>query len=288
VNDEMHVHEAHDRQNDRPVPDAWDVRRVRVTAPDGVELDAVVHRPAPGFPADGSRGTVLLVHGISATMDEGGAFVRLAQGLAELGLTTVRFSFRGHGGSGGGPQGVTIAGEMLDLEAVAGYAEREFPGPLSVVAASFGAVSTGLSMPWLGPRLHRLVLWNPVLDLRRTFLEPELPWGLANFGPEPMAKLARDGQLLLDGRFALGRVLFAEMARCRPLDGYAAAAPPALVLHGDRDTLVSFDIARQAAQALPRWEFHAVTGAGHGFHTPEHEREAIAVTARHLSGEQAG
>jgi alpha-beta hydrolase superfamily lysophospholipase len=283
VNDERHVHEAHGGRDDGPVPDARDVRRVRVAAPDGVVLDAAVHHRAPGFPADGSRGTVLLVHGISATMDEGGAFVRLAERLAEQGLTTVRFSFRGHGRSGGSPRGVTIAGEMLDLEAVAGYAQREFPGPLSVVAASFGAVATGLSMPWLGGRLHRLVLWNPVLDLRRTFLEPELPWGLANFGPERQAELARGGQLPLDGRFALGRVLFAEMARSRPLDGYAAAGLPALVLHGDRDAHVSFDIARQAAADLPHWDFHPVAGAGHGFHSPEHEREAITVTVRRLA-----
>lgn len=268
-----------------------DLRRVRVVAPDGVELDAAVQRLAPDAPAAGPRGTVLLVHGISADLDEGGAFVRLTRRLAQEGLTAVRFSFRGHGSSGGGPQGVTIAGEMLDLQAVVDYTSQEFPGPLAVVAASFGAVATGLSMPWLGERLARLVLWNPVLDLRRTFLEPELPWGVANFGPEPMAALAKNGRLLLGGRFALGRVLFAEMAHYRPIDSYAAARPPTLVVHGDRDGCVSFDIARQVAGTIPGWEFHPVPGADHGFHSPEHEPEAIAVTARWLSrglAEQGG
>ncbi|MFJ5613463.1 alpha/beta hydrolase [Streptomyces sp. NPDC093221] len=280
-----------------------DGQRVRVVASDGVELDAVVHRPASGAPGTesgtgagtgagnrpgtrsgtGPEGTVLLVHGISADLDEGGAFVRLAQRLAEQGLTALRFSFRGHGESGGAPQGVTIAGEMLDLAAVTAYAERELPGPLAVVAASFGAVSTGLSMPWLGGRLARLVLWNPVLDLRRTFLEPELPWGLANFGAGPLKGLAEHGELLIGGRFALGRVLFAELAAHRPIDAYTAGGPPALVLHGDRDDCVSFDIARDVAATVPHWEFHPLPGAGHGFHSPEHEPEAIAVTARWLA-----
>lgn len=272
-----------------------DVNRVRVVAPDGIGLDTVVHHPASGR-SDGSRaghrGTVLLVHGISADLDEGGAFVRLAERLAAEGLTAVRFSFRGHGASGGGPQGVTIAGEMLDLEAVAAYAAREFPGPAAVVAASFGAVATGLSMPWLGPRLARLVLWNPVLDLRRTFLEPELPWGQANFGPVAMKNLAETGELALNGRFALGRVLFAEMARHRPIASYTAAGgPPALVVHGDRDGYVSYDIAREAAGAVPGWQFHALPGADHGFHSPEHEAEAVEVTTRWLTSglaEQAG
>lgn len=252
-------------------------KRVRVTAPDGVELDVAVH------PATPARGTALLVHGISSDLDEGGAFARLAARLAEEGLTAVRFSFRGHGRSGGSPQGVTIAGEMLDLEAVADYAAQEWPGPLTVVAASFGAVATGLSLPWLSGRLAGLVLWNPVLDLRRTFLEPELPWGLANFGPEQQAELAARGQLPMNGRFPLGRVLFTELAHYRPLDAYAAAGTPALVVHGDRDGHVSFDIAREAAAAVPGWDFHPIPGADHGFHSPEHEPEAIAVTARRLS-----
>ncbi|MEW1864381.1 alpha/beta fold hydrolase [Streptomyces sp. NPDC088194] len=267
-----------------------DVERVRVVAPDGIELDAAVHRPASdgsdapdGSGRSGARGTVLLVHGISADLDEGGAFVRLAERLAGEGLTAVRFSFRGHGASGGSPQGVTIAGEMLDLEAVAAYAAREFGGPTAVVAASFGAVATGLSMPWLGPRLARLALWNPVLDLRRTFLAPELPWGLANFGPGPMKSLAETGELPLGGHFPLGRVLFAEMACHRPIESYAAGGPPALVVHGDRDSYVSYDIARQVAGTLPGWQFHALPGADHGFHTPAHESAAIEVTARWLT-----
>ncbi|MBD0738110.1 alpha/beta hydrolase [Streptomyces sp. CBMA29] len=188
-----------------------DVQRVRVVAPDGIELDTVVHRPASGPGADGSRGTVLLVHGICADLDEGGAFMRLAQ------------------------------------------------------------------------RLARLVLWNPVLDLRRTFLEPELPWGVANFGPGPVKGLAEHGELLIGGRFALGRVLFAELAAHRPVDAFTAGGPPALVLHGDRDDCVSFDIARDVAATLPHWEFRPLPGAGHGFHSPEHESEAISVTARWLA-----
>lgn len=252
---------------------------VRVTSLDGIELAAAVHRSAPGA---GAHGTVLLVHGICADLDEGGSFVRLADRLSTHGMTAVRFSFRGHGTSGGTPEGVTIAGEMLDLQAAAEYAAKEFPGPLAVVAASFGAVATGLSMPWLAKRLVGLVLWNPVLDLRRTFLEPELPWGLANFGPTAMAGMMEKGCLLLNGAFPLGRALFTEMARYRPIEAYATDSPPTMVLHGDRDSHVSFDIARRTAEAMTGWEFHAVSGAAHGFHTREHEAEAVAVTTRWL------
>ncbi|MFJ2634316.1 alpha/beta fold hydrolase [Streptomyces sp. NPDC087422] len=59
-----------------------------------------------------------------------------------------------------------------------------------------------------------------------------------------------------------------------------------LLVHGisaDRDDCVSFDIARDVAATVPHWEFRPLPGAGHGFHSPEHEPEAVAVTARWLA-----
>ncbi|MGY2125906.1 alpha/beta hydrolase [Nocardia gipuzkoensis] len=145
---------------------------ITVRSVDGVRLDTALH---PASSSTG-RGVVLLVHGITVDMDEGGGmFIRLAEQLDAAGFNVVRFSFRGHGNSGGTPRGVTVAGECLDLQAAVEAVRERFPGPLSIVAASFGAVSTTLSLPWLESTLHRLVLWNPVLDLRRTFVEPEWP-----------------------------------------------------------------------------------------------------------------
>lgn len=78
-----------------------------ITSVDGLHLDGVAH-PA----AARGGGTVVLAHGITADMDEGGMSVRLADELAGRGLTVIRFSFRGHGRSAGTEEGVTVAGEM--------------------------------------------------------------------------------------------------------------------------------------------------------------------------------
>jgi alpha-beta hydrolase superfamily lysophospholipase len=79
-----------------------------------------------------------------------------------------------------------LALDQAAVDRVAG-----FPGPLSIVATSFGAVSTALSLRCLDARLHGLVLWCPVLDVRHTFIEPELPWGLENFGAAGQEWLAQ-------------------------------------------------------------------------------------------------
>ncbi len=113
------------------------MHQVELMSCDGLPLEAVVH-PAQG---SGERGLVVQAHGINADMDEGGMFVRLADRLADTGFTVLRFSFRGHGNSGGSQRGVTIAGEMLDLQAAVEFMTARHGGPLSLVASSFGAVS---------------------------------------------------------------------------------------------------------------------------------------------------
>ncbi len=254
------------------------MRRVELTSIDGIGLEAAVHSATGGE----SRGAVIQVHGINANMTEGGMFVRLADRLANVGFHVLRFSFRGHGGSGGTQRGATVAGELLDLQAAVEYLEARHPGRLSIVASSFGAVSVSLSLPWLADRLDRLVLWNPVLDLRRTFLTPELPWGRENFSPDQQKLLSVQGFLVLDGEFEVGRVMFEEFQHYRPLDSLMVNAVPALVVHGGRDTAVSYEIAQQAAAARPDTDFYTVQGSDHGFDTREREDEAIAVTATWL------
>jgi pimeloyl-ACP methyl ester carboxylesterase len=117
----------------------------------------------------------------------------------------------------------------------------------------------------------------PVLDLRRTFTDPELPWGLANFGPTQQRLLGEQGYLVVDGEFALGRVLFEEFRHYRLLECFEASRVPALVVHGDRDTYVSYDIARAAADRAG-CAFHTVAGSDHGFDSREREDEAIEAT----------
>jgi uncharacterized protein len=245
------------------------------TSIDGIPLAGFVHG------VERPRGVAVLVHGISTEMDEGGMYVRLGERLREHGVAVVRFSFRGHGRSAGTQRGVTVAGEMLDVEAVVERARVLSPDvPLALVASSFGAVSALETASYLRPDL--LVLWNPILDLRRTFLTPDLPWGRRNFNDAARQAAQHDGVLLLDSEFAIGRVLLAEFGRYRPGDRFAATDMPALVVHAEHDTYVSYPIARGAAAARGA-DFNTVRGSDHGFDTVEQEDEAVTVTVSWLN-----
>lgn len=235
-----------------------------ITTVDGLRLESVRH---------GSGPAVVLAHGITADLDEQGLFVHLAERLAADGFSVLRFSFRGHGRSDGAPHETTIAGERLDLAAAVAAAG----GQVSVVASSFGAVSTTLSLRELP--LVSAVLWQPVLDLRGTFLTPSLPRARALYGDK--RPLEETGWLDIEGRFQLGRRLFEECAEADPLAAFLASEVPALVVHGDADEHISFTVARDAAARRPRTAWHPVAGEGHGFCTSG--REVVDVTARWLS-----
>lgn len=251
------------------------VDTVSLRTHDGVPLDARMHQAA----GTESIGVVIQAHGITADLDEGGMFVRLAERLASSGFAVLRFSFRGHGRSGGSSRGVTIAGELLDFQAALDFVAERRLGDLSIVAASFGAVPTLHTLKYIENTMRGLVLWNPVLDLRHTFLAPELPWGKENFGPEPRQRLAKDCFLTVDGSFEMGSVLFDEFCRWDPRTAFSESTVPSLVVHGDHDSAVSYKIARDATRERSNSSLYTIAGSDHGFNSRKREEEAIAVTA---------
>jgi pimeloyl-ACP methyl ester carboxylesterase len=236
-----------------------------ITTSDGLRLESAWH--------PGGEEVAVLAHGITADLTEQGLFVTLADSLVAAGFSVLRFSFRGHGGSDGAPREMTIAGERLDLRAAVESVGR----PVSVVASSFGAVSATLSAGELP--LRSMVLWQPVLDLRRTFLAPELLRARKLYGNKE--SLRDKGFLDIEGRFELGARLFEEFAELDPLAAFLAGDVPALVVHGDADEHISHDIARDAAASRPNTTWCSVEGAGHGFRGSG--GEVVARTVRWLS-----
>ncbi|MGB6162732.1 MAG: alpha/beta fold hydrolase [Pseudonocardiaceae bacterium] len=57
------------------------------------------------------------MHGGGITREEGGFFTRLAAGLAEAGVASLRFDLRGHGESEGRQEDLTLAGVLGDIRA---------------------------------------------------------------------------------------------------------------------------------------------------------------------------
>jgi alpha-beta hydrolase superfamily lysophospholipase len=209
-----------------------------------VQLSGVLHRHEGKPPV----ATVILVHGIINNKDEDGNFVALAEGLSKKGYEVFRFDFRGHGESEGRSEDVTIAGELQDLRTSIEKADK-LSGtklPLIIVASSFGAVTSILYTASNAQRVAKLVLWNPVLDFRKTFLEAETPWGKTFFNADGYAELRAKGYITVpQTNFRFGRALIAEFDQIKPYRVLQDIKLPVLTVHGTEDTAVPYSVSKE-------------------------------------------
>jgi len=227
--------------------------------------------------ADGSSSACILAHGITADKSEGGIFDRQAEMLNQAGILTVQFDFLGHGESKIPSTQMTVEAETKDLQAVIS-ALHDFD-ELFLLSASFAAVATACLPVKYKSRIKKLCLWNPVLSLPRTFVEPELEWQKKNFGRSKIeAKLQENEALLIDDSFAVGLPFMREILSLDVIDKYREYSQPILILHGDHDTYVSYEVAKEFSNSAPNREFLAVPGSEHGFGRAEDEELVLTAT----------
>src|ERR1022692_774643 len=247
-------------------------RNVLITTGDGITLDARILK------VECSRAAILLVHGFGVDLHEEGTFDTLVERLADNCLSAMRFSFRGHGTSGGKQEEMTISGERLDRLAAYETMIKQLNPPYVIIAASFGAVSTLLELVMLRPKPTCLVLWNPVLDIDSVFIHPTTPWGHQNFGQKAFDFAAHSGHAVVDGVFRAGHLLFKEMLLypgnlgVRHLQGI-----PTLILHGTADSYVPFASSKAVASLSNVWLVE-ISDSDHGFPEPDDEERAVSET----------
>jgi alpha-beta hydrolase superfamily lysophospholipase len=101
---------------------------------DGLQLRGTL--VAPDRPAGQA---VVLVHGGGVTREEGGFFARLATGLAEAGVASLRFDLRGHGQSQGRQEDLTLSAVLNGIHvALRHVGEATGAQVVSLLGASFG------------------------------------------------------------------------------------------------------------------------------------------------------
>ncbi|HFD31692.1 MAG TPA: alpha/beta hydrolase [Gammaproteobacteria bacterium] len=224
----------------------------------------------------------ILAHGITVDMTEGGIFDRMAAQINDIGIDTLQFDYRGHGNSDGKSKGMTIAGEVLDLSAVFNYCDNIGYRSIYLLAASFGAVSTSCLPFYYKKKVDKLILWNPVLNLKKTFIEPLLPWGKESFNKASFEKMNETGSLFIDGEFEIGAALVNEFYLYHPEDQLKEFDAPIMILHGDKDTYVPYEVAKDCSESLDNCTFKTIAGSEHGFGRIEDEEMVVNSTIAHL------
>ena len=244
-----------------------------ITTADGFELDS-------DFQKQPTNKCVVFAHGITVNKDEEGIFVRACSKLNELNISTLRFSFRGHGKSSGiSKDDFSISGQLADLDAVMSFVKNEGMEIIGLAGASFGGGASALYAGMHPDQVKALFLANPVLNYEQAFLNPTTSWAKKHF-TNLKEVVERDGYKEVGSRkFAIGMKLVEEMSIYRPDQSLAKYLGPILVAHGTEDSKVACkDIENKVEEiSMDNLGLRVLEGSEHGFADEPYESQVVEM-----------
>jgi hypothetical protein len=217
-------------------------------------------------PGQIGRTAAVFVHGGGVTRDEGGFFTRVANGLAEAGCTSLRFDLRGHGGSDGRQEDLTLASILNDIHAAIEHvSEKTGAEQIHLVAASFAGGITAYFTVQHPELVQSLVLINPLLNYKKRFVDDKPYWHDGRIDEEAGQELAEQGFLFHNPSFKLGRALLNEVFYLQPHRAIVDLSVPTLFIHGTSDTFIPIESSRAAIQDVKgEVQLLEIEGAQHG------------------------
>ena len=237
------------------------MKQIRFRSLDGLKLFGV-YQEAKGR----KKGCAVMVHGISVDHTERGYFDLVADKLVARGVACFRLDWRAHGKSAGKQEEMTLTGIMADIYAAALQA-RKLSGEkkLCLLGASFSGGLTGALCACVPELARSVVLINPLLDYFDRMLVTNGYWSQNGLTPGAARSLNRKGYLTKPDSFVrLGREMINEFVFFRPLDALRQVKAPVLTIHGDKDDVVSCDVAKKWAKYNKRSRFMGVKDCKHG------------------------
>ncbi|MEN8653573.1 alpha/beta fold hydrolase [Streptomyces sp. 21So2-11] len=235
---------------------------VSVRTLDGLHLAATLERPQ-----EPTTRAVLLVHGGGVTREEGGFFGRLATGLAEAGIASLRFDLRGHGESDGKQEELTLSSILNDIRVMLAHL-REATGAaeITLLGASFGGGICAYYAAKCPDEVDRLMLFNPQLNYKRRTVDARPYWTDDVISEEAAAELTERGALQFTQTLRHGRPMLNEVFWLKPHEVLGEVQAPTLIVHGTADTLVPFESSREAVERFTApVQLVPVEGSQHGF-----------------------
>ena len=229
---------------------------------DGLHLSGTLVTPENPF-----QQAVVLVHGGGVTREEGGFFTRLAIGLGEASVASLRFDLRGHGKSEGQQQDLTLSAILNDIRVVIAHVRAKTDvRSVSLLGTSFGGGICGYYAAKRSNEITRLVLLNPQFDYKKRTIDSRPYWSNDHLSDEAAQQLTEKGYIDFTPTLKHGQAILNEVFWLKPNEILGEITSPTLVVHGTKDTFVPIESSRSAmAQFRAEHKLVEIEGAQHGF-----------------------
>jgi pimeloyl-ACP methyl ester carboxylesterase len=219
------------------------------------------------IPGGSAERAVVLVHGGGVTREEGGFFTRLAAGLGEADVASLRFDLRGHGESEGRQEELTLAAILNDIRvALEHVREATSASRISLLGASFAGGVCAYYAAKRPEEIDRLVLLNPQLDYKKRTIDSRPYWSNDYLSDDMARQLTEQGYIQFTPTLRHGRPILNEVFWLHPLNVLGEISAPTLVVHGTKDTFVPIESSREAmARFKAEHKLVQIEGSQHGF-----------------------
>lgn len=239
----------------------------------GQQIVGMLHLPD----GRGRFPTALLLHGFTGTkVEPHRMFVKLARALAQHGIATLRFDYRGSGDSAGEFEDMTIRSEVADaLEAIKFLARHKQINSrrLALIGLSMGGAVASYVVAREKARFKSLVLWAPVAEGAGILDDLSTP--------DAVSSLAETGITDHEGNL-VGVTFVRQFADMRPLREVVKSNCPVLIIHGSGDETVPVhhaDLYERALRSPDRVVKKVIIpGADHTFNRHVWEQRVITET----------
>lgn len=220
---------------------------------------------------EGPFPAVVMNHGHGGGRQEGGGFERLAKALADAGILNIRMDFPGTGDSKEPFTEGTLSNMISDSNASLAYLLANFPADpdkLGILGYSMGGrialtiagspdnpyKAVGLLAPSADPGKGLLLFFaGSEAEYERLYAEASGEKGYADY-------TTQYGQ-----QQQLSKQWFDELLASSPLDGIGAYTGAMLVVHGDKDTVITPEENANVVAAYPAASIVLVPEADHGY-----------------------
>jgi pimeloyl-ACP methyl ester carboxylesterase len=208
----------------------------------------------------------VLVHGGGVTREEGGFFTRLAAGLSEAGVASLRFDLRGHGDSEGRQEDLTLAAILNDIRVAMDWLRATGNDRTSLLGASFSGGTCAYYAAKRPTEVDRLILLNPQLNYKWRTIDSRPYWHDDQLDDAHARQLADDSFLQFTPTLRHGRAFLNEAFWFEPLTVLGDITSPTLIVHGTKDTFVPVQASRDALTLLhAEHRLVEIEGSQHGF-----------------------
>lgn len=224
---------------------------------------------------DGKSPLILTSHGMGANHESGASY---AKKYAPKGFAVYTWDFRGGSNknnknrSDGSNLNMSVMTEVSDVEVILEAAKKwDFADPdrIFLQGGSQGGLVSSIAGVRHEDEIAGLILLYPA-------------YGMAELGKLYSEDMPEENEI---GSMTVGKRFFKDLMGYDVRNELNGFHKPVLILQGDKDSIVSPDVTKAAADLLPDAEYHIIEGAGHGFSGTHHDRAtqyALSFLYQHI------